>query len=454
MNAATEKHAEPSTDAREAAALALADAAERMPRIGAMEAETARLAPADARLAAAITRHGMQRWLTLEALLDHAAGRSIAEFEPRLRGVLIASAVQLVFMDRVPAYAVLDRGVDLARRLIRPGAAKLTNAVLRKLDGLIVERREEEGAPAADVVPRIGSSVQLREEVLPDPSDLRAYLVAAWSVPRRLVDRWFERYGEEQATAMCRCAARTPPAILAMEGDRAAGHDEPGLTPHEQPGFAVWHAAQAPEGSRLGDLLDRHPAWRVQDPTSAAAVGLARDLGAVERILDFCAGRGTKTRQLAAMFPHAHIDATDTQPQRLDDLASTFADSANVRVIDPDDAWARQYDLVLLDVPCSNTGVLSRRPEARYRFSRQDLKELAAIQRRLLETASRSLTPAGRILYSTCSVEAEENDRIVQSFCDRSGFEIASQHHILPAGERDETYRDGGFAALLQSATR
>lgn len=457
MNAVTEKHADrpadpPTADAREAAALALADAAERMPRVGAIEAETAGLTPADARLATAMTRHGVQRWLTLETLLDHAAGRSIAEFEPRLRGVLIASAAQLVFMDRLPAYAVLDRGVELARRLIRPGAAKLTNAVLRKLDGLIAEHLEEECEPAADVVPRLGGGVRLRHRALPDPSDPRAYLVVAWSVPRRLVDRWFERCGEEQAVAMCRCAARTPPAILAVAGDEAAVHDEPGLTPHEQPGFAVWHAARAAGGLRLDDLLGRHPTWRVQDPTSAAAVGLAQGITGVERVLDFCAGRGTKTRQLAAMFPHARIDATDTQPQRRAELGSAFADAANVRVIEPDHAWTQRYDLILLDVPCSNTGVLSRRPEARYRFSKQDLRELTAIQRRLLDAAAASLTPAGRILYSTCSVEAEENDRMVQRFCDRGGFEIAAEHRILPAGERDGVYHDGGFAASLQPA--
>ncbi|MFW5682647.1 MAG: hypothetical protein ACOC1G_06540, partial [Phycisphaeraceae bacterium] len=359
-----------------------------------------------------------------------------------------------VFMDRLPAYAVLDRGVEIARRLIRLGAAGLTNAVLRKLDRLIVDRHEGEREPAADVVPRLGSRVQLREDVLPDPSDLRAHLVVAWSVPRRLIDRWFERLGPEQAVAMCRCAARTPPAILAVDADADELHNEPGLSPHETPGFAVWHPVHAGEGSRLGDLLDRHPGWRVQDPTSAAAVGLAREMAGVGRVLDFCAGRGTKTRQLAAMFPHARIDATDTQPQRRSELASAIQDSANVRVIDPDDAWTQRYDLILLDVPCSNTGVLARRPEARYRFSRQDLNELTAIQRRLLETASRSLTPTGRILYSTCSVEAEENDRMVQSFCDRSGFAVAAEHRILPAGERDETYHDGGFAALLSPASR
>lgn len=454
MNAATQKHAGRSADAREAAVLALADAAERMPRIGAIEAETADLTPADARLAAAITRHGVQRWLTLEALLDHAAGRPTGEFEPRLRGVLIASAAQLVFMDRLPAYAVLDRGVEIARRLIRPGAAKLTNAVLRKLDALIVERYEGESDAATHVVPRLGSGVRLREHVLPDPCDLRAHLVVAWSVPRRLIDRWSERLGPEQAVAMSRCAARTPPAILAVDAGADAPPPEPGLSPHETPGFAVWHPAHAGEGSRLGDVLERHPTWRVQDPTSAAAVGLAREMAGVERILDFCAGRGTKTRQLAAAFPHARIDASDTQPQRRSELASAFQDSENVRVIDPDHAWTQRYDLVLLDVPCSNTGVLARRPEARYRFSKQDLNELTAIQRRLLETASRSLTHTGRILYSTCSVEAEENDRMVQSFCDRSGFTLAAEHRILPAGERDETYHDGGFAALLSPASR
>jgi 16S rRNA (cytosine967-C5)-methyltransferase len=110
----------------------------------------------------------------------------------------------------------------------------------------------------------------------------------------------------------------------------------------------------------------------------------------------------------------------------------------------------RRYDAIVLDVPCSNTGVLSRRPEARYRFSKRDLLELTRLQRSLLDAAADRLAPGGFILYSTCSVEAEENDRQTRSFCDRHGFAIVEQRVTLPRGETPTTHRDGGFAAVLR----
>lgn len=453
-------------DAREVAAAALGEVAQRMPRVGAVEPEVDGLGAADRRLATAIVRCGVQRWLTLEAVLDAASGRRTAELEPMLRGVLTAGAAQLVFMDRLPSYAVVDRGVEASRRLVRPGAAKLTNAVLRKVAGLIAERRDQaslnssdaELPGGADRVSLLDGEVVMKMDVLPPATDRRAWLAAAWSVPRRLVDRWSERYGVDEAEALCRCAARTPAVIVATgKGDDEGVAAEPGLSPHVERGFAVW--SPSPEAddpavaASLTGVLARHPGWRVQDPTSARAVGLAAglaDSGQVHRVLDYCAGRGTKTHQLAAMFPGAEVVATDTRDDRRRDLAEVFAASDRVTVCDPDAAMTGAYDLILLDVPCSNTGVLARRPEARYRFSKQDLLELTKLQRTVLAAASARLSDRGHVLYSTCSVEAEENDRMVQGFYDRSGFEVAAEHATLPRGETAETYRDGGYAALLR----
>ena len=119
----------------------------------------------------------------------------------------------------------------------------------------------------------------------------------------------------------------------------------------------------------LRDVLDRHPDALVQDPTTSGAVRRTMGLSP-GTILDYCAGRGTKTRQLAAVHPEARIIATDVDEVRFDALVELAADSPRIDVVEPDEARAMvgQIDLLVLDVPCSNTGVLPRRPEARLRF--------------------------------------------------------------------------------------
>ena len=240
------------------------------------------------------------------------------------------------------------------------------------------------------------------------------------------------------------------------------GDDDPtafGLAAHHRPGFAVYDPDTA-DAAGLDDLLDHHPHWRVQDPTAAATVAslhrpdIDLDPEGVRHVLDYCAGRGTKPRQLAEMFPQARITATDTHELRRRDLRRVFADSDPVRVVEPDAALDAgpdsRYDVILLDVPCSNTGVLARRVEARYRFAAAELRELTALQRAIVQTAAPSLAPGGCILYSTCSIEAEENHGVIDALASRRGWSILHRDTTLPAGETPATYQDGAFAALVR----
>jgi 16S rRNA (cytosine967-C5)-methyltransferase len=171
-------------------------------------------------------------------------------------------------------------------------------------------------------------------------------------------------------------------------------------------------------------------------------------------ILDACAGRGTKTRQLAALHPQAEIVATDTDGHRLRALALAFEGHPRVKVTTPEGLRrvVGKVDLLVLDVPCSNTGVLARRPEAKYRFNRARLDSVVRLQKEIVEDHRLMLAPEGSILYSTCSLEPSENDAQAAWAAGRTGRVVARQERHEPRGmpgEPDARYADGGFGALL-----
>ena len=230
-----------------------------------------------------------------------------------------------------------------------------------------------------------------------------------------------------------------------------AGSD-PGLLAHDEAGFHVLREQEHP----LRDVLDRHPDALVQDPTTSGAVRRTMGLSP-GTILDYCAGRGTKTRQLAAVHPEARIIATDVDEVRFDALVELAADSPRIDVVEPDEARAMvgQIDLLVLDVPCSNTGVLPRRPEARLRFSMPALETLVGMQRQIFADTIPCLAPAGHVLYSTCSLEPEENEQMPAWLSKWHGWDLVDETRVLPRGlpgDGPDRYCDGGYAAADEDA--
>ncbi len=432
---------------------ALSAAAARFPLLNAATHAFNTLEPREQRLATAIHRAAMRRWLTIEHMLNHALHKPLGSLEPGVRGVLLSGGAQILFFDRLPAYAVVDESVQIAKAMVRAGAGGLVNSVLRRvaqlIDGFVPDRR---WTPASDSLLWEGGEVRLRQHVLPDPAiELAQHLSVVTSHPVGLVRRWMGAYGESQCMEICRHGAVTPPVIVAVGGDGAGGHDNPtdaSLRPHVSPGFAIWDDARGP----LGEWMEQHPGYRVQDPASALAVRATSGLDA-RCCVDFCAGLGTKTRQLLATHPRAKIIATDAAPDRLAELRRVFAGETRVTVVEPSEVTAvcspGCADLLLLDVPCSNTGVLGRRPEARYRFSQKSLASLVKTQRRIIEKAMPLLGGGGRLLYSTCSLEHEENHQQTQWAAERYNATVTDQTQTLPSGGND-AYHDGSYFAVLK----
>jgi 16S rRNA (cytosine967-C5)-methyltransferase len=332
----------------------------------------------------------------------------------------------------------------------------MVNAVLRKVAGMRGEMRagldvREWADVPRDAVPLTdGAWLGLTAELLP-PNEL-SRLAIATSHPDGLIRRWAERLGAGDGARLVDLALHslaTAPVIVNTAFAREALPRM--LVPHEVEGHHVFTGSRA----ELVELLRREDVW-VQDPASSRAVAAAAHLEP-EIVLDLCAGQGTKTRQLAATFPGAGVVATDVDRARFATLERVFGGSARVEVAPPAavrDRYIGKADLILLDVPCSNTGVLARRVEARYRCGPEQMKRLVDVQRQILADAIPLLreSPKGRVLYSTCSVEPEENNLQVAWAAKWHRFRVEKQELLLPAGRPGgpaSGYHDGSFFTLM-----
>jgi len=429
---------------------AIGDAARHFPRLDPSPLDTTGLEPRDARLAQAIHRAVLQRWLTLEQIINHFSKQSIREMQPEMRGVLLTAAAQLVLFDRLPAHAVVDESVDLARRLVRRKAAGLANAVLRRVAGAI-EASEPAGKwiPAQQIIPMEQGFVRFNEPILPEPSAREQHLSVATSHHVQLVHALMEQLGHGPAFQVCLAGLRHPSTIVFAErGGDGSNHES--LRSHDgAAGAMLWDGGH----DELVAWLNEHPARRVQDPAAAMPVKATSDLSP-SLIVDFCAGRGTKSVQLATMHPEAKIIATDPDPARYASLREVAARRPNMIAVRPDsviDACGGpgRADLLLLDVPCSNTAVLARRPEAKYRFSSSNTESLVTLQRDIAQAAMPLLADGGHLLYATCSLLREENGEQSDWLAERFDMQLVRTELTLPDGA-GRAYHDGSFFSLLR----
>ena len=438
--------AETTRSARSVATWAIAEHARRFPDLVPTALDTAGLDPRDAALAHALYDAVVRRWLTLAAVLDGCLSQPFEQLEPKMRAVLLVGAAQLLLMDRIPAHAALDESVAWAKRHVRPKAGGLVNAVLREVQRRLAGERPQWTDQRDEIMLASGGTRALSEPFLAsDPIDRLSQQV---SLPAGVIRRWIDARGVADARAAALATMCEPPVVLNTQFARQI---PAGARPHEVRGHHVFEGTSA----ELSAALAADPDLWVQDAASASAIrSVAGRTPAL--IVDCCAGRGTKTRQLAATFPGATIVAGDVDRARARDLARLFKGHPRVEVLPVDQILLRtsgRADLVLLDVPCSNSGVLARRPEAKYRFGRDQTRRLAQIQRQLIADAVPMLSASGAILYSTCSLEPEEDAEPLAWACQWHAFRIASTELLWPRsvpGADAAGYMDGAFSAVLE----
>lgn len=378
----------------------------------------------------------------LDALIDAAADRP-DRFSARVREIVRVAALELRELQR-PAHAALSQAAALVRPLDPSGAvARAVHAVLSTIDrdGEQLDARLAAGKPL-------------------DALALR------WSIPRWLAGRWLKQLGPDRALARARALVEPPPVDLRVDLSRTTAEAVAAALREDDPKASVEPVPGHPQALRVrgGGELARHPLHvkgllSVQGLAAQQAV-LALAPCPEERVLDACAGMGTKSLQLAEhMRRRGDLVAADLSELRLGEHADLRRrgelDAPDLRfttvrgdLADPaplpgvDDA---PFDAILLDAPCTGLGNLGRHPELRWTVQYEDIATCAALQRRLLDRCRARLKPGGRLVYAVCSLEPEEGPALVRAACDAGAFTLAREDTWTP----EEQGTDGFYLALL-----
>lgn len=481
MKAPRRRAAGPSrpADARAAALAILERVRGGAPFDAALDAAVRELPDDERRLAHELAAGVLRERARLDLLLSPHALRGWDGVQPVLQDILRLGAYQLAVLDRIPPHAAVSETVALARRATGEKPSGFVNAVLRKVAtagarlpmlGGGTEARSagsDTGAlPLNDAAPR--AELQPSLFSLADPAttesdaEIVARLASNYSHPAWLVTRWLERFGARATERLLRWNNTRPALVLqparASFETLAGALDEAGIRWHPAPygaGLVVAHTRpDALPGFAEGAFL-------VQDPAQALVAWFAEGTPG-DLVLDCCAAPGGKT--LAAGRQARLVIAADRQPDRARRLAANLARAGSgrerVMVADARHPAIREADLVHLDAPCLGTGTFGRHPDARHRVTEAALRELAEQQADLLDAAAVSVRPGGRLVYSTCSLEPEENVRQVSAFLERHPDFRREPHAELPAAllsaEGDlcllpqQHGTDGAFAARLR----
>jgi 16S rRNA (cytosine967-C5)-methyltransferase len=347
---------------------------------------------------------GTCRWQgAFDHVIEAFSGRPSARLDPEILAILRISMFQLLHLDRVPAAAVVDDAVELARKAGKRSASGFVNALLRRVS------RERKQLP------------------LPSQPPID-FLSIALSHPRWLAERWLARHGFDAAVAWARfdnsAAALTLRANTLRTTRDALARDLSVAGVETRDTRFAPHGLIVTSGNPLLTPLAHAGLFFVQDEASQL-VGEFVGAAPGERILDACASPGGKTTQMAAAVEgRGTIVAADVRGRRLDLLSRTVAESgaqhvlvvqADARALPP---FRDVFDAVLVDAPCSGLGTLRRDPDIRWRRAEADLAALAGVQREMLDQLATVVRPGGRLIYSTCSSEPEENDAVVTAFLD------------------------------------
>jgi 16S rRNA (cytosine967-C5)-methyltransferase len=389
------------------------------------------LSPEDRRLARELASGVLRQRAALDWLIAGRTGGRNQRTE--IQAVLRLGAYQLFFLDRIPDHAAVHETVELARSIGLGAQSGFVNAVLRAFT--------REKAPLREALEALR---------LKDPA-------TGWSHPKWLVDRWARTHPQEELQALLRWNNTPPRTFARVNRIRTSPAELLARWTSEGVSAVPFEVPWAPAGTLFE--LESHPAleglpsfleggFYVQDPSTLLAV----DALSVEpglRVLDLCAAPGGKSSRIAELLAGSgELVATDSSVERRDLILDNTArlGITHIRVAAPDVA-GDGFDRVLVDAPCSNTGVLRRRVELRWRLQYEEFSRLARLQGSLLDDAATRVRPGGLLVYSTCSIDPEENSGVVEAFLKRQpAFALEGTRMAHPV--RDAV--DGAYCARLR----
>lgn len=356
---------------------------------------------------------GVLRWRSLlDSKIAEASAQPLAKLDLEILIALRLSVYQLHWLNRIPTRAAINESVELVKRAHKRSAAPFVNAVLRKL--------------AAGLSPGVSAAPPAID------GDSAEALAASSAHPQWLVGRWMQAYGLEATRDICRhdqCVPMTAIRLRQPEAEEQLKREGIELTPGE---FLVT-AHQVRHGDIARTAAFRNGLCVVQDEASQLVATL---VGKGTRLLDCCAAPGGKTLAMADRNLDADVVAAELHPHRArllqrlvrvhDASAQPSVSKINVVAADARNLpFTGTFDRVLADVPCSGTGTLSRNPEIKWRLVPEDISDLQVRQCAILHAAMDQVVAGGRVIYSTCSLEREENEEVVERALEETpGFRV------------------------------
>jgi len=382
---------------------------------------------------------GVQRWRSrLDQAITSLSSQKLAKLDAEVLESLRLAAYQIGFLARIPAHAAVNDAVELVKRKKKKSAAPFVNAVLRRLlakEDFVLSHVSHKKANVGHPLMSPGS------KTVPE-------LAALYAHPPWMVERWAASYGMEHAERICAYGQQVPPTAIhladpGVEAELTAGGIQ------LAPGRLLRSARIATGGDITKTKAFAEGRMQIQDEGSQL---IAMLVGRGECLLDCCAAPGGKTAILAERNPQSAILATELHEHRAREMKRRLVGHPNVQVITADVTKlhvSADFDRVLADVPCSGTGTLARNPEIKWRLTASDLADLHQRQVAILRGALSKLRLGGRLVYSTCSLEPEENEAVVDEVIDRSQFRLVDLAEELEALRREGSLVISGFKEMI-----
>ncbi len=401
----------------------------------------------------------------IDLVLGSVADTPAKRISPLLINIVRLGIYELVYRPETPEHSIINDAAENTKSVAAARQVGFVNAVLRKIASRIQDREVLiSNEDVRSILPgNNGIGCKFDRRILPDPeTQPDAYFNIAYSIPRWLINEWLEEYGLENTKEICIASNRRSSIYLRPNIIKTTAY---GLAELLGAGiqFEITPDEKMVKLKRSGKITALPGfdtgMFSVQDFAAAQAVA-AFEPQQGWKILDLCAAPGTKTTQLAELTDNkAQIFATDINSVRLERVKenSQRLGLTCIEVFEYsqlDDIARRQgpFDAVLVDVPCSNTGVLAKRPEVRLRIKQKGIEKLMQTQAELLKTAIDLVKPGGKICYSTCSILKAENQQQIHNFlAESANLQLVSEQMLLPsAGEFDH---DGGYYAILKKTS-
>jgi len=390
--------------------------------------------PRDRALVTALV-YGVARWRArLDAEIEQHFRHHFDEAQPFVKNVLRGAVYQMLFMDRIPDYAAVDEAVEMIQLRFGNNFSRLANGVLRN-----IQRTPMEWPPMQTII---------------EKKELKT-LAQMMSHPEWLLKRWVEQFGWKETAALTEANNRIPPITVRVV--RPEENLKPWLEQMQarqvtpEPIKNATNFYTLPHLDDITALPGFEEGWfTVQDPSAGLVARLAAPKPGAT-IIDLCAAPGGKVLQLAEMAGTGVVIAVDLSLQRLDYLveaAQRLHCSVQPVIADARAFVATPVDIVVVDAPCSGLGVLSRRSDLRWRRRQKDITDVAELQKEILTNAAELVKSGGCLIYSTCTIDPEENQKVADWFLEHhTEFRVESAKGYVHGSFYDER----GFIRTLQS---